>query len=143
MTFDLQAEPAEQVSLWELFQSQVPALASVRRFWLEPGGARCAVLNSTIEIDLALSTEAGALVVEFEAAREKASFLPGTHKLPGAAWRWQVRRIVEQAQPRLPVGVTLDLDGEARLLRVRVSGLRFVRALVNAERLILECEPDA
>lgn len=134
MTLDLTASPEDQRALSRWLRSWGLPL---ERVWLEPSGARCQLAAISAEIDLGLSADdAGALVVDFEAARGK--LLGASVKLPGPAWRWQVRKLVQAF--KAPAGVTLALDDEARLLTVRVVGLRFVRVLVNANRLILELE---
>ena len=105
----------------------------LERIWLEPSGARCTLAGIPAEIDLGLSVEEGALLVEFEHARQ--TFI-GRSKLDDSLWRWKLPQIVAALKP--PPGVSLVLDAGWKVLRVRVRGLAFTQVLVSAERLILE-----
>ena len=137
MTLDLQGDQdaQEQFSRW---LAGFPALAAADRFWLEPGGARALILGGKLELDLGLNVENGALLITFEAAREKAL---GSIKLPPAAWLWKVAEVVRTAKVAAPPWLTLALV--ERVLRVEVAGWVFARVLVSHERLILEAIPDA
>ena len=137
MTLDLQGDQQaqEQFSRW---LSAFPLFAQVDRFWLEPGGARALILGGKLEIDLGLGVVDGALLVTFENARQRVF---GASRIPEAVWLGKVAAVVKQAALAAPKSVSLTLIGD--VLWVRVAGVRFVRVLINAERLFLQVESDA
>ena len=140
MTLDLQGDQdaQEQFSRW---LAGFPLFAAAEKFWIEPAGARCLLSGIPGEIDLGFSVADGALLIEFEAVREKSRWIPGTHPLLTAAWLWKVAEVVRTTKLAAPPWLTLTLV--ERVLRVDVAGWDFVRCLVSHERLILELTPDA
>ena len=137
MTIDLLGTQEDQKA-FSFWLADFPAFAAVDRFWLEPDGARASILGGKLEIDLGLGVVDGALLITFENARQRVF---GASRIPEAVWLGKVAAVVKQAALAAPKSVSLTLIGD--VLWVRVAGVRFVRVLINAERLILQVESDA
>lgn len=135
----LQATHDEQDALLEWAKARLPSLSLVERLRLDGSGERpgARLRLPGAEVETALSVEDGALVLEFEKVRAK---LIGAVPLPRHAWAWKVRDLIAGMRETLPPGIILDLDAEARYLRVRVAGLAFRRVLILRERLALRLE---
>ena len=140
MTLDLQGDQDAQ-GQFSRWLAGFPLFAAAEKFWIEPAGARCLLSGIPGEIDLGFSVADGALLIEFEAVREKAWYIPGTLPIEPAAWQWKVAEVVRTAKLAAPPWLTLTLV--ERVLRVEVAGWVFARVLVSHERLILEAIPDA
>lgn len=143
-SLDLQATPKEQDDLLTWAKEALPFVAQIHRLRLDAEDERPGLRIrggpfGAGEAEVALRAEGGALVLEFEAVRQK---VIGASKISPGIWWPRVVAEIGKAQATLPKGVGVSIDDEPRFLRVSLEGWRVTTVLISEERLILKAEND-